>query len=262
MPPTTSRLQRRRNFFKRLRLYGYASGIFLLAVGIIYLVVGSPVFKIGSLSITGVEASQQESILLALKATVAAGSLGWLGPDNYLAWPEDSSYTTTQVKQVSIKKSLFNRRVTITVVPRDRYAVWCSAAQSSAPCYWVDSDGIIFERAPVAEGQLVQTIFDSATGTAAGIGEPVLPSSSFSVVSKALEGMRSLDIPVAKITVSRALQELWIDTTGGTRLIFSLRFDPSPTALPAVARFVSKPGLRSLEYINLTVENRAFVKYR
>lgn len=260
---TTSRLQRRRAFFRRLRIYGYGAGIILLALGIGYLVIISPLFKISSVVVEGGETIDRDALLATLKKQVAASRLGWLGTDNYLAWPSGIDYSTAQVKDVSVKKSIFSRSIVITASARDRYAVWCANRSASGePCYWVDPSGIMFARAPVAEGQLVQTIYDDGTATIGAIGDPVLASSSFLFVKKIIAGTKRFELRVHSMTVSRALQELILETATGARVNFSLRFDPEPTALPALARFMEKPGLDKLEYVNLTVENRAFIKTR
>ena len=257
---TTPRLQRRRAFFRRLRLYGYVSLAVLLVVGIGYLIFGSPLFKIGELTVTGAPDINQDELIAQLKTQVAAGDSGWLGADNYLAWPETIEYSAPRVKSVSIEKSFWSRGITVTVTPRKRYTVWCAGTEETN-CYWTDETGTPFEYAPVSDGQLVQTVF-SPTTTSVSLGSPVLPTEDFTVVREILDGIQKLDLTVTRVTINEQSQELRVDTGSGARIIFSLRFDPKPTALPALARFIKKPGLAKLEYVNLTVENRAFVKNR
>ena len=263
MPPLASRMQRRRAFFRRLRWYGYFAGVALLLTGLTYLCVYSPMFRITEVKIVGAGQMQTEALLAALKVQVAASPLGWLGNDNYLAWPDELPYRTAQVQNISIQKSFLPRSITIHVTPRTRYAVWCNDIEArQQSCYWVDPNGIIFERAPIAEGQLVQTIYDDASGAFGLIGEPVLAESSFQIVKKVVEGTQALGLAVRRMRITHELQELRVDTEQGARILFSLRFDPEPTALPALARFMKKPGLTRVEYLNLTVENRAYVKHK
>lgn len=257
----TSRLQRRRHFFRRLRLYAYVSGSILALVGIAYFFIGSSVFNITELRVIGVEDSEQEKVLHDLRAQVAEHSLGWLGTNHYFAWTESLSYQTPLVANITIEKKFWPRSITITATPRDRFAVWCSTA-TDAECFWVDAGGILFAAAPVSEGQIVQTIFDTATSTMSRIGEPVLASSSFAYIKKIMTAAQELNLSIHTMTVNRPLQELWLDTSAGARIRVSLRFDPEPTAIPAIIRFSKNPGFHALEYLNLTVENRAFVKYR
>ena len=259
---TTPRLQRRRAFFRRLRLYGYGSGIVLLLVGLGYLVLGSPLFKIGEFTITGAPRLDRDQLTATLKAEIAANSRGWLGPDNYLAWPEALQYTSPLIKDVSVKKSFWSRRVAVAVTPRERYLVWCAGNNGDSGCYWIDDAGFLIEYAPVAEGQLVQTVFDTGEALQGSIGTPVLPPEEFSVVKDIIEGTKKMDLSITRISVDHRLQEIRVNTAQGARVIFSLRFDPKPAALPAVARFIQKPGLSKIDYINLTVENRAFLKQR
>jgi hypothetical protein len=254
----SSRLERRRNFFRRLRIYGYFSGAVLIIVGAIYLFTGSPLFKIGSLTVVNASGIDEAALISTLKTQVAGGSYGWLGGDNWLAWSKKLEYSTPRISTIAIAKSFWNRSVTITVIPRERYVVWCGTSEI---CYWVDTSGVIFELAPVADGQLVQTVFDDNESIGA-VGDNALAPEAFSVVKKILDGTRTFNMNIAKVSINRNLQELIITTASGSRVIFSLRFDPEPTALPALARFIQKPGLANLEYVNLTVENRAFTKPR
>ncbi len=258
--PTGSRLQRRRQFFKRLRLYAYISGIFLLIISAAYLITRSSFFKLGEIKIVSTEPINESLLLATLRTQVAARPIAaWLGADSYFAWPLDLRYAAPNIATISIEKSFWAKIITITVIPRDRYAVWCGQEGS---CAWVDTDGILFQPAPVAEGQLVQTIFDTGVHSLGMIGDPVLSSSSFGVVKKTIDGVKRMNIGVSRIAVDGELQELQLTTNTGALIRMSLRFDPSVTALPAIGRFAEKPGFSKIEYLNLTVENRAYVKYR
>ncbi len=252
----SSRLETRRTFFRRLRLYGYFSAVILILTGVVYLFTGSPLFKVGSLRVINANGIDESVLITTLKAQVAASSHGWLGADNWLAWSEKLTYSTPRIATISVTKSFWDRGITITVAPRERYVVWCGTNEN---CYWVDTNGVIFEPAPVADGQLVQTVFDDAEPVGS-IGNTVLATETFSIVKKILDGTQALSMNIVKVAIHRSLQELIITTAQGSRILFSLRFDPTPTALPALARFIQKPGLSKLEYVNLTVENRAFTK--
>ncbi len=261
-PLITSRFQRRRAFLRRLRLYGYGSVAVLFATFLAYLFIASPLFKVGSLSVSAPTEISEEGLLASLKAEVLAQPLGWLGADNYLSWPDTVSYTGSAISSVRIEKSFWSRGITITALPRTRAAVWCDGSIHIDACYWVDDGGLAFQHAPRAEGQLVQTIVDATPQTTVVIEQPVIDKQAFSIIQTILKETARLGVSTTNLNVHRELQEFWVDTEQGARIIFSLRFDPVPTALPALTEFLRKPGLGKLAYINLTVENRAYVKYR
>jgi len=235
----------------------------LILVGIAYLIIGSPLFKISELKIVNAETIDESVLLSTIKSQIASQPLGgFLGPDNYISWNNDIAYTSPLVTTITIEKSFWDRSVTITVSPRKRYAVWCSGSimETNGNCRWIDEAGIAFEVAPIAEGQLVQTIFDNGSSSNPGIGNSVINTGSFEVVKKILDNIRHLDIRVTEIKLDRQKQELRVITSSNNYILFSIRFDPIPTALPALHRFLANPGLDKLQYINLTVENRAFIK--
>jgi hypothetical protein len=232
----------------------------LLLVGLIYIFVGSSVFKISAITVVSAEPVDEAKLISILKAQVAARpTAGWLGVDSYFSWPLDLQYTAPNISTITIEKSYWNKTITVTVVPRQRYAVWCSSETS---CAWVDTTGVLFQPAPIAEGQLVQTIFENGTSSVGAIGDFVLSSSSFDVVKKVIDSTKSINLSISRVLVDRELQELHLTTASGALIMLSLRFDPTSTALPAIRRFAEKPGYTNIDYLNLTVENRAYVKYR
>jgi hypothetical protein len=94
------------------------------------------------------------------------------------------------------------------------------------------------------------------------VGEPVLDSELFANVKKILDGISGLQLRAEMISYDESLEELTIKTDFGTKIVLSVRFDPTKTAIPALRRIMIKPGLSELNSINLTVENRAYLKYR
>jgi len=259
--PTSSRLQRRRTFFRRVRLYLYSSAGLLLIIGLLYLIIGSGWFKIAEIKIVGAEPQDERALLVSLKTQVAARNLaGWLGADNYLSWPTDLHYTAPTITDVRIEKAFWPKTVEVTVVPRTRFVVWC---KSDTECYWVDEKGVAFKTSPITEGQLVQTIFDNAASSSpVMLGDQVIAPNAFDVIRKVIFAVREMNISVISMAIDQDLQELNIYTAAGARVGLSLRFNPNISAIPAMRRFSDKPGFSKIEYLNLTVENRAYVKYR
>lgn len=250
-----SRIERQK-FWRRIRIYSFISGGLLLVILIAYLFIGSPLFKFKTIEVMGIDESYHESIVSSLSFQVIKRKIGgFLGSQSYFAWNSELELSTPQVMSVRIEKDLFDRSLIITVVPRERYVVWCT----SEDCYWVDHTGILFEKAPETEGQLVLMVKDTEN---LNLGDTVLKPDQFEAVSKILAAMLSQHIGIRETAINRPLQEIHLTTLTGTKILMSLRFDPSVTAIPAIERFSKNPGLRNLEYLNLTVENRAFVKER
>ena len=260
LPISSQRLQRRRAFFHRLWIYGYASAGIIAVIGGLYVLIASPFFKISELVITGIDTGTQSELLTALKQQIAAKPLGGLlGADHYASWPDHTTLTAPPVRSATISKDFWARRVTITAVPRTRFAIWCVDTQNE--CQWIDSDGTAFATAGAAQGQLVPTIHEDGDSITE-LGTRVLPDGAFIAIKKIIAGLSEAGIATNGTVFYQETQELHITTETGTLLIFSTRFDPATTALPAVRTLAKNPGLTKIVYINLASQNRAAVKYR
>jgi hypothetical protein len=261
----TAAQQTRRAFLRRVRWYAIIGGVLLLAIGAGGLVVQSPIFKSTELVFEGVPSGAQESVVRDLKTDILQiHRSAILGTDHYFSWPSKLSYSAAAASAVNIKKDLFSKTITFNIVPRQRYAVWCQATTNEAEdsCFWIDNLGIAFDIAPVAQGQLVRTIFATSDAEPPVIGRAVTSAETFGIIKKIIDAVLEMNIAVDTTTYDGARSELRLTTNTGTIVRLSTRFDPEATALPALKRLAGKPGLNNFEYVNLTVENRAFLKPR
>lgn len=251
---------RRRQFARKVKWYVGISSTLFIVVGLIYLVGFSPLFSVGEIKVIGAPEDQRESILDVLRPQVVAARLGGLlGLESFFSWNDGLHYEDVRADRVDLVKSLWGRRIEISVHPRQRYAIWCTTPDEGAiACYWVDGGGIVFEPAPIPAGQLVTALFDSATGTTPLFGRPVIGSDYFAVIKAITESLPKLDLSVSQIIVDRSLEEVRIQTLSGTTIVFSLRFDPTTSALPALKKLIDSPGISNMRTIDFTVENRVF----
>ncbi len=253
---------RRRQFARKLKWYIITSSVFILLIAVFYIIGYSGLFSIKSFTVVGAPDGQETRILVVLRPQVIATQIGGLlGMENYFSWDNSLVYSDIRSNSVSVDKKLWGREVTITVHPRQRYGIWCTEPPDNLPvCNWVDPEGVVFEPAPIPDGQLIIRISDPSTSSPMLLGEPVIARSQFQVIQKVAEALPELRLPVARILVNRELEEVRLITLSGALIRFSLRFDPSKTALPALKRFIESPGLSAVSSVDFTVENRAFYK--
>jgi len=129
-------------------------------------------------------------------------------------------------------------------------------------CWWFDEkDGIILSEAPLTAGRLIYKISERS-GSALKIGSKILPSQLFSNLKKIVFELDELDIIAENFGFDRILQEFTVVTREGAELIFSLRFDPTANTLPAVAELLRKTPLTAVRRLDLTVENKIYLKKR
>lgn len=251
---------KRRQFARKVKWYIGISGTALLSVGIFYIIGFSGLFTVTKFEVVGATEGQESRILEVLKPQVVAGAIGGIfGAENYFSWSDSLVYEDIRSSRVSVEKEFWNRLIRIQVYPRVRYGVWCVTSSAVIPnCNWVDAMGVAFEPAPTPDGQLIISLFEYATNTTMVLGVPVIKQDYFEVIKRVAESLLAFKLPVSETVIDRALEELRIDTISGSRIAFSLRFDPTIAALPALKKLIESPGIAGMRTIDFTVENRVF----
>lgn len=251
---------KRRKFARKVKGYIILSVSLFVGFGLLYLFCFSPLMRVRDFTLVGVDGEQESRILDVLRPQVAASRLGGLlGTDHYFSWQDSLRYEDVRSNRVSIKKHLFSRTVEIIIHPRLRYGVWCFVSPENAiECTWIDAAGVAFEPAPLPAGQLVMSFFELASTTEAVLGAPLIKPEHFEVIKRIAESLPVLRLAVNEIVVDRELEEVRLQTVLGPRISFSLRFDPSVAALPALKKLIESPGIAGMRTIDFTVENRVF----
>lgn len=257
---------RQRQRIRRL-IYVFFAGLFLIAITWIFL--RSPIVRLRSLEIDGNRQMSDRDVMILLQSRVfKMPSMRFLGFRNLIAWPEEVSAEDLKlfpgVKSVSIEKKYSEGKITVRVVERETYGIWCFMNYDFPRCVWFDLEGVALERAPFAEGSLITQVSDFAQDSPR-LNARVIPAkfipplfSIFRVLEES--GLRVLAIHLKNLD----LQELSVITAEGPRLLFSLRF-PAENTLGVLRslRAETSPGakpFRELEYVDFRVEHRAYYK--
>jgi len=91
---------------------------------------------------------------------------------------------------------------------------------------WVDEDGIIFEEAPLVEGEIIYKIIDSSNRKLM-LGDRVLDENLFNnliLIFKTLE-KSGLNLKTLRLE-NLSAQEIVVESPSMPKIYFSLRFDP------------------------------------
>lgn len=259
-----SAAQKRRHWLKfRIRIYGLLFLLFLILIGAVYLLRESNLVKITKVEIVGLEPPQSEELRKKLELKLFRKPLaGILGTDNFLIWPRRLSYQDLTLANLTIDKNWLTREVKITAQKREKLGIWCEGEE----CWWFDSyDGLLIEGAPASEGQLIFKInqTQSATTSETGLrtGEKIMPPNHFANLKKIMEILKKLELSVKDAVFHQDLEELRIKTEEGAALIFSLRFDPL-NILGGLRELLGKTPIGSINYLDLTVENKIYLKLK
>ena len=248
--------RKKRRRILKLKIYGGIAAFFVLAIGIGYLTIYSPVFKIKR-----IDAGQNQQLIDELKNFFVGQSkiTKFLGPDNILIWQQEkiSEFLKdySQIAELTIEKDYFNRQVQINVREREKFGVWCASS-----CFWFDKSGVLFAEAPMMEGELINKIYDS-TGRELKPGDKILEENLLGNLLKILNVLQKSELWMKNLYLQDlSLQEISVESPLLPQIYFSLRFNPEST-LPAI-QSIKELGLAKIEYIDFRVENRAYYKVK
>jgi len=165
---------------RRIKAYLVLALALLLLFGLAYAVFKTSLFRIQSFVVKTSADTDHEKLVQGLRLQIAETRLGGLfGTNHYLAWPAKIPNPPIEFTSINIDKSLSKREITINAVPRTKYGLWCTEKPDQDPaftlavCYWLDPNGIIFKEGPMAGGQLVPTIYEQSSDSAAPSKTPV-----------------------------------------------------------------------------------------
>lgn len=212
---------------------------------------------------------------------------GWkalLGFNNMLIWPDALPSSTVAIVPglagITIAKNYFLHAVTVTVTERQPFGVWCAmapgiaaSAQSSstttpdaAPggeqCFLFDYQGIVFGRSLDTQGGAIAVIHDYSGDpqNQIAIDQPILPAEFMPNLISILNTVKTSGLAVQDISLQDfSLQQINVAAVDGPVIYFSLRF-PADNDLGVIESLMAKPNFDKLQYIDFTVDNRAFYK--
>ncbi|KKR88881.1 MAG: hypothetical protein UU85_C0001G0067 [Candidatus Wolfebacteria bacterium GW2011_GWA2_42_10] len=253
--------QRKRRFLK-LKIYLVFSVFLFLAGGIGYLVVYSSAFRIKNINITPSESEISGKLIEDIKIFFYEQSkiAFFLGADNILIWKNKTDFfpkNYPQILRLKIKKDYFHREINIEFEEREKFGIWCPQEEFAMNCWWFDKNGIVFEKAPRVEGEIIYKIIDSSQGELS-LGGRILDESLFKNLLKIFELLEKADFNSKTFRLDLALYE--VQTELSPKIYFNIRIDPD-FGLSALQSFKNQ-DLKKIEYIDLRVENRAYYRFK
>ncbi|PIR89361.1 MAG: hypothetical protein COU07_00475 [Candidatus Harrisonbacteria bacterium CG10_big_fil_rev_8_21_14_0_10_40_38] len=244
----------------RLKFYAL-SGVFgLILIGVFYLFRYTPMFQIKSIGINGADKEESKALLADFKQSVfKTTSAKLFGTDSYFAVSEEE-ISTEKYESIKIDKKLFKHEASITVVPRNRLGIWCREGDAGTSCWFFDDkEGIAIEETLEGEGHLIIKIVEKNNEKVVA-GETLINKKFFERIKKIIDGTSKIDLDVKRFEINTGYQEFSAIITGGAKIIFSLRFDPEKESLSALSKILNENSLSSISYIDLSVENKLYIK--
>ncbi|RJQ29330.1 FtsQ-type POTRA domain-containing protein [Candidatus Parcubacteria bacterium] len=254
---------------KRRRFSWAVLGILSLGIltyGAGWILFRSPIFQMERIEIEGTKRVKQEDVLAAFMAARTGEPFyrKWFNLRNILAWPdaldENDLRTVPAVKSAEVEKDFDAHTIRVVVKEREPYGIWCQKKDpTNNPCFWFDTEGVVFERALGVEGNLIKVLNDYAEEPL-GLGRKILPDRFVSNLLSIFEVLGRSGLSVREVRLDNLLnEEIEVRTNGGPKLYFSLRFSAAST-LAAIETVTARSDFKRLEYVDFRVENRAYYK--
>jgi hypothetical protein len=290
---STSYISEHRKRRKKVRRYIFSTlavfALYFLFLGGAWLIARSPLFQLQHITVEGNNVIASQDIITLLQADPSGrhnffgNVLGW---NNMLVWPGGLSSSQLglipQLAGVTIDKDYFSRTITVNVVERNPFGVWCflpkgesvvlasstsagveasSSVDSadSGSCYWFDNAGVLFEKATNTEGNLIVVVRDYSQSSR-GLGQKVLPDAFAANFISVVNVLHSSNINIQELDLNDlSLEEVDAITSDGPEIYFSLRF-PANDYLGVLQSLVSQGGFSKLQYVDCRTEDRVYYK--
>ena len=241
-------VRRRSKTRQHLKLGAILFAVLFFVGGIVYAIWFSDLFTIQAIEVEGATLIDSSVISGPTEGNI----IFWKTPIDVSQYPP--------VETIDVKKDYANRRINITVKERGKVMIWCIEADQN--CYWADDNGFIFTSAPIPEGVLVVSVIMDYTNRELSVGDSVLPDELFKNLKYANELLESLDVSIKEIRIDDLkFKEATAVVSNGPEIYFSLAFDPR-FGKGVLEALINSQDWGAIEYVDLTVENRAYYKLK
>src|SRR3989344_3626283 len=281
---------------KRMRHLIYASFVLLMICLFFYTLFFSDRFSIKDIKIFGAESISESLLKAEIAGALDMRSFVFLKNTNIFAMPSDFlrdelKVKFPKIKTVLVEKNIFKREVSFVITERKATGITCKnddgnprtqraeqspyddnprtqrAEQSphDGPCFYFDSEGVIFNSSPVILGAQVLKIIDDAINT-----DMILPNHKYLESQIWLIGflknkaLAQNNITLRYFSFLNNHGDISAETTQGFKIFFNSQIVPAEQikVLGGILDKEIKDQTSNLDYIDLRVENRAYYKFK
>lgn len=224
--------------------------LFLILV-LVYILFFSPIFEIKEINISGNRVISNEEI----RSVLNQGNL-FLVTKNKLRNTLVNNFP--RIASVDVTKDIFKKSIDLKIIERKEVGIFCKK-----DCYYIDKQGVIFEKAPQTSGALILVIKDYSEGEL-GINRNVVERGFIAELIDLRNYLSDqLGLKVLEFMIgSGASEDLKVNTNEGWHILFDRSRDLQNQieALRLVLEEKIKEERTNLEYIDLRIENRVYYK--
>ncbi len=245
----------------RIKLYLWIGVAALVIVLSAWAFLKAPFFNIKEIEVTGITKLSQEDVIDELQSVVL--QTAWaraLGIHHFVAWPTQMKSPNPLIAKIDIQKHYLSNLLEIKIQEQEYFSVWCRIGSvNGMNCFWLNENGIAVAPAPDTEGALIYRIVEKNDNEFA-LGGEIINQREWPNIKNILAGLSDLPIKIKEFIYNSRPQELTAYGTAGEKLIFSARLNYGEKVLGYIRTAAEKGDLKRAEYLDLTVENRIYLK--
>ena len=260
--------RRRRAIMFRL---GISLGVLIFLFFLILICSWQSYFRIDKIKVTGNMSLNENNLILATDVPLS-NNYGSIWPKNFFAWyprQEIKEFLETQFPRIlDVNTGLAGfSSINLEITEKKPIGVWCGLIKTQVePCYLVDKDGFIFDKAPNYSGSLFVHYYGPLNREVA-VGANYLSVDNFQALKSFLDNLHNEDLDVTDIEYISTDDFFNLYIANGPRLLINTRQTYDKTLRNILVLLRSKElnlhdtkNLTSLSYIDLRFGNKISYK--
>lgn len=261
------RKKKKKTLFASQKLLAAGLPSVIILGGLFYFLFLSPYFGIKNINISGNETVSVDNLKAKIESAISKKTLFLAMANNIFLFPQgrvekEILADFPKIEDVTINKQV-PKNLEVILKERKTVAVWCNAIEDQSNCFFMDANGIIFEKASVNEDSLIIfKIKERLPRTNMSVGGEVFngefANKLFDGKNKMEEG---LNVSFVEGTVlDGTLTEM--KSSEGWKIVFDLNsgVESQIQAVKKIMSEMSQEEKLKLEYFDLRVEGRVYYK--
>ena len=265
--PRFVRKKKKRVLFANQKVFVAGLPSFLIIGGLLYFLFFSPYFGVNNIKISGNKTISENTLKEKVENIISQKTLFLAMAGNIFLLPEEKIEKEIlvdfpKVEKVSIKKDV-PKNIEVILQEREAAAIWCNATEEASDCFFMDANGIVFEKAPLTEGSLIFKIKERLQRTNIIEGSQIF-SKDFAI--KFFEAKKKLENGFSGITFFEGTvldgNIVEMKSSDGWKVVFDITSDIE-SQIQATKKILSEISFEEkskIEYFDLRVEGRVYYK--
>lgn len=248
--------------------------VLIIVGGCLYFFFFSPFFQIQEWKVEGCKSLEKGVVLKTFGQIINSPSRRWWAKNFFLALIFQKNLTTElekqipEIQQASLRPPWYADRffqiMEIVIVEREKIGIWCNVQkETQQPCYFFDPDGYLFKKAPESRGPFLMLV-KNETDIHPQLFQKIPDKNLIDALVYFKYAFAQISFPIQQATIYSLNHDIKLKTGEG----WDILFDPQEDIKRAFAVFYKLltdkhlDPTQSLEYVDLRIKNKAYIKRR